>query len=194
MDDKKQNSMQAAQPTTAEARAASNQDYIQRSTISNIVHWQPGISLESMERQVILAAFRYYRGNKTATAQSLGIAIRTLDNKLEKYEADDKSAKERNDAHFNEREEFLKAQRGEKSNWKPQPIDPGISKSLENARARKTEGAHGASANGGLPEGRLRMEPAQETTSEQSVPVSVGSEVQKVSSKPTSGHSNNKRR
>lgn len=194
MDDKKQNSMNGAQPQSAEVRAASNQDYIQRSTIQNIVHWQPGISLESMERQVILAAFRFYRGNKTATAQSLGIAIRTLDNKLEKYQADDDAAKERSDAHYNEREEFLKAQRGEKSNWKPKPVDAGIAKNLETQRARKAEGLNGSGKNGNVAEAGARLESVEETTSEQSMPLPIGQEVQKVSSKPTSGHSNKQRR
>jgi hypothetical protein len=52
------------------------------------VNWVPGITLEEMEKHCILAAIRFYRGNKTQTAGALGIAIRTLDAKLEKYEAD----------------------------------------------------------------------------------------------------------
>lgn len=51
----------------------------------NLVVWQPGMSLEDLERKTILAAYRHYRSNKTLTAQSLGIAIRTLDHKLEAY-------------------------------------------------------------------------------------------------------------
>lgn len=47
--------------------------------------WQPGMSLEDVEKEVILKAFRFYQQNKTHTAHSLGIAIRTLDAKLEKY-------------------------------------------------------------------------------------------------------------
>lgn len=49
------------------------------------VTWQPGFTLAHMEKQVVLAAFRFYHGNKTRTAQSLGIAIRTLEAKLESY-------------------------------------------------------------------------------------------------------------
>lgn len=51
-----------------------------------MISWQPGMTLESIEKQVILKAFSFYQGNKTKTAQSLGIAIRTLDNKLLSYE------------------------------------------------------------------------------------------------------------
>lgn len=49
------------------------------------INWQPGQTLEEIEEAVITKAFRYYQGNKTATARSLDIAIRTLENKLEKY-------------------------------------------------------------------------------------------------------------
>lgn len=55
---------------------------------SAVITWSPGVTLEEIEKSVILKAFRFYRGNKTATAQSLGIAIRTLTNKLEGYKKD----------------------------------------------------------------------------------------------------------
>lgn len=47
--------------------------------------WQPGVTLDQVEKEVILKALSFYHGNKTVTARALGIAIRTLDNKLEKY-------------------------------------------------------------------------------------------------------------
>lgn len=49
--------------------------------------WQPGMTLEQAERMIIERAFRYYQYNKTHTARALGIAIRTLDNKLDSYAA-----------------------------------------------------------------------------------------------------------
>lgn len=62
------------------------------------IMWTPGMSLEVMEKLIIKRAFEFYRNNKTQTANSLGISIRTLDAKLEKYqkEADEleKSAAE----------------------------------------------------------------------------------------------------
>jgi hypothetical protein len=79
----------------------------------NTVNWSPGVTLENVERQVILAAYRHFRSNKTQTAQSLGIAIRTLDNKLEKYQHDDKRH-ERTKSHAErQREEFNQRQRGD---------------------------------------------------------------------------------
>lgn len=47
--------------------------------------WSPGVTIEQIEEGVIKKALRFYQGNKTKTAQSLGIAVRTLDNKLSKY-------------------------------------------------------------------------------------------------------------
>lgn len=49
------------------------------------IFWQPGMTLEDSEKAIILYELRRLSGNKTRTAQSLGIAIRTLDNKLDKY-------------------------------------------------------------------------------------------------------------
>jgi hypothetical protein len=50
-----------------------------------MIFWQPGVTLEEIEKQVILKAFSCFQGNKTQTARSLGIAVRTLDSKLEQY-------------------------------------------------------------------------------------------------------------
>jgi len=47
--------------------------------------WQPGMTIEFMEREAVLKAWRFYGHNKTQTANALGIAIRTLDAKLQKY-------------------------------------------------------------------------------------------------------------
>ena len=56
------------------------------------VLWTPGMTLESTEKQIILAAIKYFRGNKTMTSQALGISIRTLEVRLEKYDKEDRSA------------------------------------------------------------------------------------------------------
>lgn len=48
--------------------------------------WQPGNTLADVEKTVILAAMRFYRDNKTQTAQALGISINTLRSKLESYQ------------------------------------------------------------------------------------------------------------
>lgn len=80
--------------------------------MDGILQWHPGVSLASLEKQAILEAFRFYRGNKTMTSQSLGISIRTLDSKLEQYKEDGKSYEERNAERAKKREEFLAKCRG----------------------------------------------------------------------------------
>jgi len=45
-----------------------------------------GMTLEEVERQHILAALQHNNGNRTATAQELGISRRTLYYKLEEYQ------------------------------------------------------------------------------------------------------------
>lgn len=59
----------------------------------DIVIWTPGMTLDQLERRVILQGFKFYRGNKTMTAQALGISVRTLDNKLELYESVEETEK-----------------------------------------------------------------------------------------------------
>lgn len=49
------------------------------------MNWQPGVTLDQMEKATILQALRFYQNNKKQTAMSLGIALRTLDNKMERY-------------------------------------------------------------------------------------------------------------
>ncbi|MFN7685948.1 MAG: sigma-54 interaction domain-containing protein [Oligoflexia bacterium] len=50
--------------------------------------WSPGRTLNQIEKNVILDALKYHQGNRTHTARSLGISIRTLRNKLADYRRD----------------------------------------------------------------------------------------------------------
>lgn len=49
-------------------------------------NWQPGLTLDEMEKEAILSAIRFYEGNLTAAAESLGINIRTIHNKVDEYQ------------------------------------------------------------------------------------------------------------
>lgn len=62
-----------------------------------MIHWTPGTTIESAEREVIEQALKFYRGNKTATASALKVSTRTLDNKLEQYADDDRKSREHAD-------------------------------------------------------------------------------------------------
>lgn len=57
------------------------------------VMWSPGMNLRDTEEQIVKQAFAFYGKNKTATANSLGINVRTLEHKLQKY-AEQQSAHE----------------------------------------------------------------------------------------------------
>lgn len=47
--------------------------------------WNPGQTLDDIERAVILQALQFHSGNRTHTAKALGISIRTLRKKLAEY-------------------------------------------------------------------------------------------------------------
>lgn len=74
--------------------------------------WSPGTSLEQNEREIITAAFDFYKENKSATAQSLGISVRTLENKLEKYAQAAEAAKAMEAERIRRQEEFQARARG----------------------------------------------------------------------------------
>lgn len=50
-----------------------------------MIHWQPGVTIADIEKQVIVRAYQFFNRNKTKTANSLGISIRTLDKRLDEY-------------------------------------------------------------------------------------------------------------
>jgi hypothetical protein len=77
-----------------------------------IIQWSPGTTLEQVELQVVRAAYSFYKENKTATAGALGIAIRTLDTKLEKLGIDKASQEKSYEARQAERERQLARARG----------------------------------------------------------------------------------
>lgn len=122
------------------------------------VYWSPGVTLELVEKQVILNAFRFYRGNKTQCAISLGIAIRTLENKLEKYEQDGVRQREQEELDARRRAEILDRQRG---------IIPGTKSEAGGPRVY-------GSASG------VHVESAPSVPAQQPLPVPQRSEVQSV--------------
>lgn len=45
----------------------------------------PGVSLEQIEREAIIGALRFHGFNRSQAARDLGIAIRTMRNKVARY-------------------------------------------------------------------------------------------------------------
>ncbi len=47
-----------------------------------------GRTLDDVERELILATLRYYRGNRTHAANMLGISIRSMRNRIRRYRSE----------------------------------------------------------------------------------------------------------
>lgn len=150
------------------------------------LNWQPGMTLESIEKEAILQAFRFYRGNKTATSNALGIAIRTLDNKLESYQADDKAKEDANAKRKRDHEEFVRRSRGEVAR---------INHAASNVDFKKSDETDaGPVENGDDSERGVHMESSEKASEEHAVPMPVRKEVQDMPPRHASGSHSGKRR
>lgn len=76
------------------------------------INWTPGQTLEDVEEIVIKKAFIHFNRNKTATARALGISLRTLDNKFEKYADDDRKRREDDERTANDRRRWNERAKG----------------------------------------------------------------------------------
>lgn len=79
------------------------------------VIWSPGVSLEQVEKQVILNAYDFYKKNIYVTAQSLKIDSIALQKKLNKYEKERVIEEEKNEIRKKREEEFIARARGPNS-------------------------------------------------------------------------------
>lgn len=149
--------------------------------VNEQVMWSPGMSLESLEKHVILKAFRFYRGNKTTTAQALGISVRTLDNKLDKYTVDAKESKTNDDDERAKREHWLLRSRG--------IATPNNAVGTASAHPRLNAG-NGTTEGERVPgsDARARVESAQGSSEKPNVSVSERKEVQGVLPKQASAN------
>lgn len=121
-----------------------------------IIH--PGCTIREMEKLLTLNTLKFYRGNKTQTAQVLGISIRTLDTWLEEYELEGQERAKIEAREVKRRQFHSDRERGKIS----------LSQTFEEYLGETKTSAG------------LRVEPAVEVSEEQHVPVPVGNEVQKV--------------
>lgn len=160
------------------------------------VNWVPGITLDEMEKNCILAAFRFYRSNKTHTAQALGIAIRTLETKLEKYEADSKRETQRIVDERTRQREINERMRGPELTRRFQlgggdqirtSVDEDGDEADHEASAEFTENGNGAGSG-------ERVEPTLEAGTESPMPVPKRKEVQGVLQRQAPSHSKHRNR
>ena len=78
---------------------------------NEMILWSPGVTLEAIEKQVILKTISHFRGNLSATANSLGVSVRTVRNKVEKYQMDAKVEEERHAEQQRRKREQLERQK-----------------------------------------------------------------------------------
>lgn len=150
------------------------------------VNWAPGITLEQMEKSCILAALRFYRGNKTQTAHALGIAIRTLDHKIEKYEADAKAEEERKKQSESDRQAILNRMRGI-PNQNGYGFIPPINSNptVANANNGQSHQESDASSSVVKTDPGVRIQPASNAPAQPAMSMSQRQEVQSVLPGPT---------
>jgi hypothetical protein len=128
-----------------------------------MINWVPGETLEKIEQSAIEQAFRFYRQNKTQTAEALGISIRTLDHKLERYEDDRIKSEIAITSRRSDRQSLLDRQRGQ----------------------TQSQGS-GSNENRELSSSGLRMESAQKVSDEPEMSMPERAKVQEVLSTSTS--------
>jgi hypothetical protein len=74
--------------------------------------FSPGMTIDGLEKELIQSALKFYQGNKTVTARSIGCALRTLDNKLAQYAEEERLSGVERDAERAKQEEWQKRARG----------------------------------------------------------------------------------
>jgi len=74
--------------------------------------WFPGLTIERAEKMCIEQAMEFYHGNKTLVSKSIGIAIRTLDSKLEQYAKENKEMDAKDEERKRKEDEFSLRSRG----------------------------------------------------------------------------------
>lgn len=132
--------------------------------MGNNIRWVPGITIEQAEKECILQAFRFYRGNKTQTAQALRISIRTLEHKLEKYQSDEQDEQKKRDEQQIERDIISARMRGV-------PYTPATDIGPKN---------NGDSSEGRQATDGLHVQPPSQVKSELEMPLPKRGEIQKV--------------
>lgn len=156
------------------------------------VNWVPGMTLDEMEKHCILAAFRFYRENKTQTSIALGISVRTLDTKLEKY-----TLEAQRHADFEAEDRIKRADLLDRMRGKQITEQYGVGHSINQDpfMARAPARAQAVVQNGSSAGTGIHAQPTTEIRSELPLPVSQRQEVQSVlSESDTKIHSGKRRK
>lgn len=136
------------------------------------ITWTPGIKLAEIEKEIILKAYKFCSDNKTTTARMLGLDIKTLRAKIEKYDKEKEEEIKRDELRRKLNEDFQRKSRG-----LPPIHFPEIKKSDGN---KTNEG--------------VCMESSSNYREKQSVPLQERKEIQEVLPETTSESSNGRKR
>ena len=161
--------------------------------MSVTVTWSPGMSLEVVEKQVIKAAMKFHGGNKTATARTLGIAIRTLDNKLEKYAEEKDWEDMTRDDRQHAREQELRRHRFGRQASGPQTQEARKT-SAEKVLIVERDGPTHDPETGVILAPAVNSESASESPPEQAMPMPKRQEIQSVLPREATLHRQERRR
>jgi hypothetical protein len=118
----------------------------------NQINWQPGVTLYDIEKRIIKRALEFY-GNQKKAALALGVAEKTIFNKLKRYEKEEAKIEQEKVAKIEQQKINLQRARG---GLPVEPNDEFPSESLMPMQQRKEvqEVSHEPDTESSLPEGR----------------------------------------
>lgn len=150
--------------------------------MTNDVRFYIGMTLEELEKQATLFAFKYFDSNKTRTSQSLGIAIRTLEERMKKYDDNSKQIADSQRADQDRRNADVQRERDTLARMQGPSNSAFLPNNTPNAEG---EGQDVSSAGTGL-----RVEPAAQAPAQHSVSMPEQKKVQTVlpQQTPKGGH------
>ena len=80
--------------------------------MNKLIIWGPGMSMSEVEEQIIKSAIEHYRGNKTMTAKSLGLSVKTIDDRLRTYQQKEELNKRQDEEYKKRLEDNVNKARG----------------------------------------------------------------------------------
>lgn len=160
------------------------------------VLWQMGMTLADLEKEAILECYRSLDQNKAATARALGIDVRTLYDRLEKYEQDRLGALAAGERERDFQDKNRRAAReafdvtgsgfssGDYTERKQLAEDRGSDpREAKDSESHRSEASEGEESPGPNSEGGSPVEPPSEDRSQRPLSVQKREKVQKMSSK-----------
>lgn len=108
-----------------------------------MITWSPGVTLEQLEREVILAAVNFYGGNRTTAANALGVSAKTIYNKLETYGIQgEATGTENSEPDAVQTKPWVYPKPSDPIDGTEQPVSVRIAKEVQEVPSRRSSGSH----------------------------------------------------